>query len=74
MFGVNADFSDKQLVAFLLIVGLILIVYPLLLSLKVEAPRKKPMILRSKVREPIGDGTVTAHVRDARHAPTNERG
>jgi hypothetical protein len=36
VFGPGADFSDKQLVAFLLYVGLILLIYPLLLTVSKE--------------------------------------
>jgi predicted RNA-binding Zn-ribbon protein involved in translation (DUF1610 family) len=36
IFGPTADFSDKQLVVFLLYIGLILLVYPWLLAIKKE--------------------------------------
>lgn len=41
IFGVDADFADKQLVAFFLIVALIVIAYPFLLSLTIAEPKGK---------------------------------
>lgn len=39
VFGADADFADKQLVAFFLIVALVVVVYPFLLRLKIAEPK-----------------------------------
>lgn len=48
VFGADADFADKQLVVFFLIVALIVIVYPFLLSAKIAAPKEKQSKEQSK--------------------------